>query len=686
MKRFTSVGSFFAFISICCVAHAGVFPIATNSALTEFGGKVAVSGTNYFVSLVIGTNVAGQLLTTNGQVLGSPVVAGANPGFPPSIAMAAARTNALAAWTDYSIASGVTMFGRTLSASGMSASFPLLAAVGGHGVQAVQAAASDGTNFLAVWRDNSSGSFYGQKVSGAGALSGPEFLIFTMAGDGDRNIAVAFGQTNYLIAWQDGTGGGDETYCKLISTAGVVGGAFQINTTPSSDMNPVAVGFDGTNYLVVWNRATNFSSGGWPEFQLCGRLVSQTGVALGDELVLVSEHASFPTIAFDGANYLLAWGYNTSTTNSNQTIHAQFFNRSASAIGPIFTPFSTQGTNPPLLPLEGLLFDGQRFLLTATFGSFVLAPTGDVMGFAGGDVYGRFLPRSTTVPIFTNSTVAGGNFQGQLIVAPGMTYTIEVSTNLQNWTAVGIVSSDGTNLLDLQDPDPVTSRMFYRAAVGNIMPVTYTFNFHEYSYAGGFGSGFTPAVSFPVALNSYTANFEVESDTSLPAATNVYFTGPAGSGLTNEPADPNNSWIDSSGGGYQSPFVSNPTAAPGGTWTVNYKGTNHTFNVADPQAASRLVIPLPTATVSGGALQSVSWTYKNASTGATLGDAPAYVTDIQVQVEGFVGGRIYESPSLASGVTNHTLTASVTWSNVNTIHMAYDDSLGNHYVVTFSKP
>jgi len=82
----------------------------------------------------------------------------------------------------------------------------------------------------------------------------------------------------------------------------------------------------------------------------------------------------------------------------------------------------------------------------------------------------------------------------------------------------------------------------------------------------------------------------------------------------------------------------------------------------------------------------VNWVFKDAATGATVGGAPAYVTDIQVQIEGVVGGRIYESPELAPGVTHHTLTSSVNWSNVSTMHLAYDDSLGNHYVVSFSKP
>lgn len=670
-------------------AIAQVFPIATNQALIEFGGGVGFDGTNYYAGVVVGTNVAVQPLSATGQMIGSPVIVGANPGFPPAVAQASAKTNALVAWSDHSLSSGATAFGRLISAGGvLGPQFPLLASVGGHGFQAVEAAASDGTNFLVVWRDDASGSFYGQRVSGAGALSGSEFLLFTASGDGGRNTAVTFGQTNYLVAWQDGANDTNQTYCKLISPTAGVGSPVQVSTTFSLDKNPTAIGFDGTNYLVVWNRSTNYSSAGWPNWNLCGRFVSQSGATVGSELVLASEQAAFPAVAFDGDNYLLAWGFDTDTTNADVTIHARFLNRQANPVGPIFTPFAAQGTNPPLLPLNGVFFDGSRFVLSATFGAFVTDGLGDVIGFAGGDVYGAFLPRSMTPPLFTNGAVVSGQFQGQLHVVPGMTYTIETSTNLPDWTPVGTVSSDGTNLLELVDDRPMASpyRMFYRAVVGNTIGATYGLWFLEFANAGGFGGGFTPTPTFPVSLDSYSALFEVENELEFAAVTNVIFTGPAGSGLSNVAAAPDYSTIESDFAAYQSPFISSPAAAPGGEWVVSYKGTNINFTVADPQAASRLVIPLPTVSVSGDVLQSVDWVYKDATSGATLGGAPAYVTGIQVQVEGIVGGRIYESPELAPGVTSYALTSLVNWSNVSTMNMAYDDSLGNHYVVFFSRP
>lgn len=671
-------------------ATADVIPVATNSAVIEFNGGAVTAGTNYLVGYISGTNMTVQLVSGDGQLSGAPVILGANPGFPPAAALAGAETNCLAAWSDTSLSSGVTMFGQIISTNGtpVGAKFPLLASAGGHGFQYVQAAASDGTNFLVVWQASANTNFYGQLVSSSGTLLGAEFPLFS-TGDGlnNRNVTLAFGRTNYLAAWQSGMNGTNNTYGELISLAGDVGSPFPISATSSMDENPRAVAFDGTNYLAVWSRDTNYSSAGWPNWNLCGRLVSPSGAMAGDEKVLVTENATLPGLAFDGSNYLLLWGYDATTTNTDVTIHAQFFDRSARAIGPVFHPFPAVGTYPPLLPINGVLFDGQRFLLTATYAAFAFG-TGGINGLLGGDVYGRFLPASSQPPVFANASIINGQFHGDLEVVPGQTYTIEICTNLPDWTAVDVVSSPDTNMVSLVDPRGTTNypSMFYRVAIGNSLPTSYFFSIHEFASGGNF-SGYTPVPSYPVSLQGYTAWFEVKNDPVPAPVANVRFTGPVGSGLANTVADTNNSRSDPLNAYYQSPQVSAPAAAPGGSWTVDYDGTSHLYNIADPQAASRLVIPLPTVSVNGsGEVQSVSWTYRDPGTGADLGGAPAYMTDIQVQIEGVSGGRIYDSPLLSPADTNHNLTSVINWSNVQNIFMAYTDTLGNQYIISFNKP
>lgn len=293
-------------------------------------------------------------------------------------------------------------------------------------------------------------------------------------------------------------------------------------------------------------------------------------------------------------------------------------------------------------------------------------------------------------PVITNTAVVNGDFQFQVLITSNANYTIETSTNLTDWTAVG--SDVATNsLITLVDPRGTANfnQQFYRIVLGGSI-VSYNFSFLEFADAGNFGESFTPDTTFPVTLGSYSANFGVKGDTNYPVATNVFFTGPAGCGLTNSPADPDNSNTNTgpeNSANYQSQIVFNPTTAPGGAWTINYKGSNQVFSVPDPQVTSRVVVPFPTVTVSDGILQSVSWVYRDSTNGDTLGGPPAYMTSIQLQVHGSsAANELYDSDQLTPDTTNNVVTSTVTWSDVSGISMTYQDSLGNNYVINFAGP
>jgi hypothetical protein len=294
---------------------------------------------------------------------------------------------------------------------------------------------------------------------------------------------------------------------------------------------------------------------------------------------------------------------------------------------------------------------------------------------------------AATSPVFLNpKLLPNGQLQIQMATEVGQSYTFEISTNLVTWQPVGSVPNVDTNLLTLVDDTPVTASpcRFYRAKVG--LTKIYSMWFSHQVQPGRFGTALTPTVSYPASIWAYTASFEMENDAPYPDPGEVFFSGPPGSGLNHTAANPQNSWVNDETATYQSPLVSNPPLPPGGEWTVQYKGSNYVFNLPDPQSASRLVIPVPTFVVSGDIVQSVSWVYRDPATGVALSAPPDFMTGIQVQIEGYVGGRIYESPwSDFPAVTNHTLQTTIQWSNVSMVNMAYDDSLGNHYVIFFQK-
>ncbi|MBU6400317.1 MAG: leucine-rich repeat protein, partial [Verrucomicrobia bacterium] len=394
-------------------AIQNVFPIATNPAAVEISDGLAFDGTNYFVILAAGTDLVGQLFSSDGALVGSPISIGSNVAFPTLAAVAFAQNHYLVAWSDHSITSGVDMFGQFISRDGTKAGpkFTLLSAPGSYGFQSVTALAADGTNFLAVWQDNNDRNLYGQLITPSGGLSGPEFLISSQQGNG-QGAAVAFGRTNYLVVWQGNYGnGGNDAYAELVSRSGVPGTPFQISQTASGDHNPVAVAFDGSNYLAVWPWDPLGTTGTVTDWDLYGRLVSPTGDLPGSELNLVTDAGSaiFPALAFDGSHYLLAWRetyYNSdlSINATNSNIYYQFFDTSGVAAGSEFTVFTAQGTITPFFPLNGLLFDGNRYAVAASLGTLAVT-NGRIAGFTSGEVYGAFL--SASVP-----TGSGGGSPG----------------------------------------------------------------------------------------------------------------------------------------------------------------------------------------------------------------------------------------------------------------------------------
>jgi hypothetical protein len=288
---------------------------------------------------------------------------------------------------------------------------------------------------------------------------------------------------------------------------------------------------------------------------------------------------------------------------------------------------------------------------------------------------------------FTNAMrLPDGQLQVQLITEVGQSYTIEISPNLTDWVPVATFPAVTTNLLTLIDPEPIAASVarFYRARLG--ADVSFELVFHHYARPGTFGSGLTPVISYPVSVAGFSAVLYVSGDTDYSEASEVFFSGPSGSGLAHSAANPGNTWIDESETTYHSVVVTNPPVGTGGEWTIEYKGTNRTFNLPDPQATARLVVPVPTVLLSGSTVTSVSWTYRDPATGASLNEPPAYMTGTQLQIEGLVGGRIYNSPwNEDPTVTTHVLSSSVEWNNVVSVALAYDDDLGNHYVIFFQK-
>jgi hypothetical protein len=444
-----------------------MFPIVTNdTAATGFGA--ACAGTNYLVGIQgdyagPGTDggttyyITAQLFGPTGTPVGGRInpVPGHTGGNPFA---ASSGTNELMAWPD-DYSDGIHYFGGNIMAQLFS---PSGALVGSWFPITTNAEELGGIvygagKYLVTWNDFSSGvwGIYGQIISASGSLIGGNFLICaTPNGQRQQSIATAFDGTNFLVTWVNVISlyAYNITDGAFVSPSGTVGTPFAISQTGSMEQDLLSVVFNGTNYLVVWN----YENPGLNIYDINGRFVTPAGTFPGNEFgIATNQSKSFPGLAFDGANYLLAWNVNGGDTNAN--IECQFLNASGQPMGPQFTPFAAQGSEVPLATLP--LYDGKRFVLVTSLSADGFDPTND----AG--VYGAFIPASTTPPQFCAGTCYS-NKQCALTLAgtPGINYAIEMATNLvaASWTSI-VTNSPTNGPFTFTDPCATNSSRFYRA-------------------------------------------------------------------------------------------------------------------------------------------------------------------------------------------------------------------------------
>jgi PKD repeat protein len=453
-----------------------VFPIATNGAASQAGFFSAFGRTNYLVGLQgDGTTnysaISAQLISTNGTLVGSRILPGRAGGMP---YVAFGGTNFLLVWSDNAlVAAGGNdqVYGQFVTQSGKLAGGPFTFGPaseeqdmqGGGG----SLLAFDGKNYLAVWdtggfHDSPGGDIHGALFSQTGSLVVPVIPI-TSQTNGALTPTVTFGKTNYLVVWNNRRAAGPEEYDiygEFISTNGTQGSAFAISQTPTPSYDPCCAAFDGTNFLVVWNKNIGSAS---PNtiWNLYGRVVSADGTFLGTEAAMITnaDNQAYPSLAFDGANYLLA--LDVGAPSPNTQILFQFFNPAASSIGPEFYLFSSQGTNLPIV--GGVLFDGSRFEITAVVGGVTgMGSEGEDFSSSTG-TYAAFLSTSTTAAAgldFAYTTNANGlTLTGYF--GPGGALAIPATINNLSVTGIGSNAFYGnTSLTSVNLPSGVTNIEF----------------------------------------------------------------------------------------------------------------------------------------------------------------------------------------------------------------------------------
>jgi large repetitive protein len=163
---------------------------------------------------------------------------------------------------------------------------------------------------------------------------------------------VAFDGTNHLVVWQQGIVSASFQYnvfARRISPAGTaVGEAFPVTSQAGSEVSP-AVGFDGTNFLVVWNADPVSSTG-----RVRGARVTPGAVVLdAGGFDISADRGSAPTVTFDGTSHFVAWATPTGPVNDDDPLLGRRVSPDGSLVDPVVLSLG-QGLHPSLGAGEGM--------------------------------------------------------------------------------------------------------------------------------------------------------------------------------------------------------------------------------------------------------------------------------------------------------------------------------------------
>ncbi|MEZ4375930.1 MAG: hypothetical protein R3B07_34310, partial [Polyangiaceae bacterium] len=161
------------------------------------------------------------------------------------------------------------------------------------------------SNCLVAWVDRRTNTsrISATRLDASGAPLDPWGIDIPAALDySQTRLNVASDGTNYMVVWETDpakimgariSGGG-----KVMDPTGI-----PIETQRYYNQSP-DIAFDGTNYLVVYDSQGSTGTG------IFGRRVSPSGIVLDSTSITISSssaHYRFPTVAFNGTDYFVAW-------------------------------------------------------------------------------------------------------------------------------------------------------------------------------------------------------------------------------------------------------------------------------------------------------------------------------------------------------------------------------------------
>ncbi|MFQ5910546.1 MAG: FlgD immunoglobulin-like domain containing protein [Thermoplasmata archaeon] len=324
---------------------------------------VSFDGANYLVvwedSRSGSRDIYGARVAGSGIVLdtsGIAICAASGDQFLPFVVFDG--TNQLAVWEDRR-AGFSDIYGARLDTSGAVLDTPGIAISTAGYSQASPSARFDGTHYVVTWEDHRSGTawdIYGARVDTSGFVIDVSGIpISTKPGD-QTSPFLAFNGSDYLVAWEDWLTLSDICGVRLDTSVAVLDTSeIPISTSASRQQAPAAA-FGITDYLVVWEDNRWIHS-----WDIYGARVDRSGVLLDSSAIAISFEAQSqkaPAVGFEGTNYFVVWqDYRTSV---DFDVYGARVDQAGHVLDPLGIPICTVGFYEEA---PSLAFDGTNHLV-----------------------------------------------------------------------------------------------------------------------------------------------------------------------------------------------------------------------------------------------------------------------------------------------------------------------------------
>jgi len=250
-------------------------------------------------------NIYGARVTPAGTVLdtaGIVITEAADYQFCPAVGFDG--VNLMVVWEDHRNGHDANVYGARVTPQGTVLDTAGFVIGQGPDDQCCPVLAFDGANYLTAWADwRSGGDIYGARVTPQGTVLDSTGIVISQAADCQNSPAVAFDGANFLVVWEDRRDSFD-VHCARVTPQGTVLDSAGIALSPvAGGQYRPAIAFGDESYLATWDDYRG-------DENVCGSRVTPEGVVLDSAGICFSQAANdqrFPAIGFDGTNFLLVW-------------------------------------------------------------------------------------------------------------------------------------------------------------------------------------------------------------------------------------------------------------------------------------------------------------------------------------------------------------------------------------------